>query len=48
MVARYFEFQDEHSNKFWKAEIVGNDAQINYGKIGTNGENQLKEFSSKE
>lgn len=41
---KYFEFTDAKSSKFW--EITKQDRQVivRYGKIGTNGQTQAKEF----
>lgn len=47
MTGRYFEFKDNNSNKFWTAEISGTSVNVSYGKIGTDGQKQVKEFSSK-
>lgn len=48
MATRYFEFKDGNSNKFWEAEVSGAVAHIRYGRIGTDGQRQVKEFSSEE
>ncbi|HOV15567.1 MAG TPA: WGR domain-containing protein, partial [Spirochaetota bacterium] len=44
----YLEFKDEISSKFWEIEVVGNKQIITFGKIGTNGQTQEKEFSNSE
>jgi uncharacterized protein YfeS len=43
-----YRFQDEKSDKFWRIEYVGNAYAVNYGKTGTTGKYQLKEFDSPE
>jgi predicted DNA-binding WGR domain protein len=42
--ARYFEFSEGSSNKFWEISLSGNDLKTRYGKIGTPGQQTLKEF----
>ena len=42
--ARYFEFSEGTSNKFWEIKLAGNDVKTRYGKIGTPGQQTLKEF----
>ena len=39
-----FEFADEKSSKFWEIRVDGASVEVRYGKIGTNGQNQTKEF----
>ncbi|NDV94332.1 WGR domain-containing protein [Dysgonomonas sp. 521] len=41
---RTFLYKDEKSNKFWSIEISGNSFDVNFGKTGTNGQMQTKEF----
>ncbi len=41
---RLFHFQDGKSNKFWEIELSGNSFTVRFGKIGTNGQTQTKEF----
>ncbi len=43
---RYFEFKDEKSAKFWEIKQDQNNLQIRWGKIGTNGQSQTKEFET--
>lgn len=43
---RYFEFKDDKSAKFWEIKQEQNNLQIRWGKIGTNGQSQTKEFES--
>ena len=42
--ARYFEFSEGTSNKFWEIVQDGNNVKTRYGKIGTPGQQTLKEF----
>ncbi|HEY0254543.1 MAG TPA: WGR domain-containing protein, partial [Kofleriaceae bacterium] len=41
---RYFEFSEGTSNKFWEITMAGNAVKTRYGKIGTAGQQTLKEF----
>lgn len=45
---KYFEYKDEKSAKFWKITVSGDSHTVNYGKIGTDGQQKTKEFSSSE
>jgi predicted DNA-binding WGR domain protein len=42
---RYFEFHDDKSAKFWEVSLEGTAVTVRYGKIGTNGQSQTKEFA---
>ena len=42
--ARYFEFSEGTSNKFWEIAMAGNAVKTRYGKLGTAGQQTLKEF----
>ncbi|HEA7823410.1 TPA: WGR and DUF4132 domain-containing protein [Escherichia coli] len=42
---RHFIYQDEKSHKFWAVEQQGNELHISWGKVGTNGQNQVKSFA---
>lgn len=42
---RTFIYSDEKSGKFWTIEINGNSFTVNYGKTGTNGQAQTKDFA---
>jgi predicted DNA-binding WGR domain protein len=48
MSRREFQFSDDKSNKFWIIELDGNEFTVNFGRIGTNGQTQTKEFASPE
>jgi DNA ligase-1 len=41
---RYFEFVEGTSNKFWEIKLDGTSVRTRYGKIGTGGQQTLKEF----
>jgi predicted DNA-binding WGR domain protein len=42
---RTFTLTDDKSNKFWNIELQGNKFTVQFGKIGTNGQTQVKEFA---
>ncbi|MCZ5751870.1 WGR domain-containing protein [Escherichia coli] len=42
---RHFIYQDEKSHKFWAVEQQGNELHINWGKVYTNGQSQVKSFA---
>lgn len=42
----YLEFKDDKSNKFWEITIKGKSFIVHFGKTGTEGQTQTKEFSS--
>ena len=41
---RTFTYTDEKSNKFWTIEVSGSNYTVNYGKAGTAGQTQTKDF----
>ena len=41
-----YEFSEGSSNKFWEITLAGNDVKTRYGKIGTAGQQTLKEFDN--
>jgi len=43
---RVFIFQDFKSQKFWSIDTVGTEVTVNYGKLGTDGQIQVKQFAS--
>ena len=45
---RVFVFQDFKSQKFWSIDVVGTDVTVNYGKLGTDGQTQVKNFATTE
>ncbi len=44
--ARYFEFIDGTSKKFWEIALDGASFTTRYGKIGTDGQQSLKEYDT--
>jgi predicted DNA-binding WGR domain protein len=44
--ARYFEFVEGTSSKFWEIALEGTSFTTRYGKIGTDGQQSLKEYAS--
>lgn len=45
---RYLTFKDATSDKFWKIETDGKSFKVTYGKTGSAGVTQIKEFASAE
>jgi predicted DNA-binding WGR domain protein len=41
----YLEFEEGTSSKFWRARVEGKTLYVNYGKIGSNGQTQVKDFA---
>jgi predicted DNA-binding WGR domain protein len=39
------EFEEGTSSKFWRARVEGKTLYVNYGKIGTNGQTQVKQLA---
>lgn len=44
--ARRFEFIDEKSAKFWEVDVTAESVEVKFGKIGTNGQTQVKDFET--
>ena len=44
----HLEFEEGTSSKFWRARVEGKTLYVNYGKIGANGQTQVKDFGSPE
>lgn len=42
---RRFEFQDGGSNKFWEVGVEGTQMTVRFGRIGTGGQMQVKQFN---
>jgi predicted DNA-binding WGR domain protein len=42
------EFEDDSSSKFWRGRVEGSKLYVNFGKIGTNGQTQVKDLGSPE
>src|SRR5262249_24951048 len=45
---RTFVFTDEESNKFWNIELRGARTLVTFGKVGSKGQTQLKDFPDEE
>ena len=41
---RYFEFHDDKSDKFWEISISDLDVTVRYGRVGAQGQTQVKSF----
>ena len=41
------EFEEGTSSKFWRARVEGKTLYVNYGKLGTNGQTQVKDFADR-
>lgn len=41
-------FQDSKSNKFWRARCIGPNLEVNFGRIGSQGQTQTKRYDSPE
>ena len=39
-------YTDDKSNKFWRARTEGSTIYVNFGRVGTNGQTQVKELGS--
>mgnify|MGYP001498927507 CR=1 FL=1 len=48
IMKRVFVFQDFKSQKFWSIDVVGTDVTVNYGKLGTDGQTQVKNYATTE
>ncbi len=44
--ARYFEYVDDKSSKFWSIDVVGSSVTVIFGRIGTQGQSKTKSFPS--
>jgi DNA ligase-1 len=47
-IARRFEFTGGNSHKFWEVSIQGNEVKVRFGRIGTQGQVQVKSFEEAE
>jgi predicted DNA-binding WGR domain protein len=45
---RYFEFSEGTSNKFWEIKLEGTSVRTRYGKIGSSGQQTVKDFPNDE
>lgn len=41
---RYFEYRDDHSNKFWEIRVIDREHTVRFGRIGAAGQSQTKAF----
>ena len=48
MSRREFQYADEKSDKFWHIELEDSSFTVHFGRTGTNGQTQTKEFGSAE
>ncbi|MCI0702460.1 MAG: WGR and DUF4132 domain-containing protein [Planctomycetia bacterium] len=48
MSRREFQFSEGKSHKFWTIELSGKSHTVNFGKIGTTGQTQTKDFTSED
>jgi predicted DNA-binding WGR domain protein len=42
----HLEFEEGTSSKFWRARVEGSTLYVNYGKIGSAGQTQVKDFGT--
>ena len=42
---RRFEFREGTSNKFWEVKVRGAEVTVRYGRIGAQGQTQVKSFA---
>ncbi len=42
----HLEFEEGNSSKFWRARVEDKTLYVNYGKIGSNGQTQVKDFAT--
>src|SRR3954463_9947064 len=42
---RSFTFKEGTSNKFWNIDLQGKQFSVTFGKVGTNGQTQIKSFA---
>ena len=43
---RYFEFVGGSSAKFWECDVSGNEVTVRFGRIGTEGQTQVKTLAN--
>jgi bifunctional non-homologous end joining protein LigD len=48
MSRREFQYADDKSDKFWHIELADSSFTVHFGRTGTNGQTQTKEFGSAE
>ncbi|GEM_PF-983439 len=42
----HLNFEEGNSSKFWRAKVDGSSLYVNYGRIGSDGQTQVKQFGS--
>lgn len=42
----HLNFEEGNSSKFWRARVEGSSLYVNYGRIGSDGQTQVKQFGS--
>jgi predicted DNA-binding WGR domain protein len=48
MSRREFQYADDKSDKFWHIELADSSYTVHFGRTGTNGQTQTKDFGSAE
>jgi len=48
IMKREFVFQEKNSKKFWNIEIIGKEFSVTYGRLGTAGRSQTKNWETEE
>lgn len=43
--SRRFKFVEGMSSKFWEVTVNGSEVLVRFGRIGTNGQSQMKKFA---
>ena len=44
-ITRRFEFSEGSSNKFWEISASGTEVMVRYGRIGSDGQTNVKSFA---
>ncbi len=47
-VRRYFEYKNDKSSKFWEITLIGREHTVRFGRIGSRGQSQSKQFADEE
>jgi len=47
MAVRRFELVNEEHSKYWECSVKGTNFVVHYGRIGSDGQESVKEFESK-
>ena len=48
MAVRRFEMVNDEHSKYWECSVKGTNFVVHYGRIGTDGQESVKEFESKD